>query len=531
MDRSTRPINIAIQAMGGQGGGVLSDWIVSVAEAKGYIAQATSVPGVAQRTGATLYYIEIFPEHAARKAGHDPVLALMPSPGDVDVVIAAELMEAGRAVQRGIVTPKRTTLIASTHRVYAIGEKTAMGDGILDDNKVLDAGNEAAYKFVYFDMAAVAESHGSVISSTLLGALAGSQCLPFERADFEDAIRRGGIGVETSLAAFADAYERAQGDPEAPDHSRSQPSEPKPKDPRLKALLEYVRGHFPQVTHFNLVEGMRRCADYQDPRYAEEYIKRLEPILDCDTQHGGDDRQYLLTNETARYLALWSSYEDTIRVADLKIRANRFERFQKEVRAQDDQVVYVTEFMHPRLEEICDTLPVWLGRRIQDSRMWQLPLRPFLGKGRKIRTATVSGFLLLWLISRMRRWRRITLRYKIEMDRVQVWLRRIRETAVTNYPLAVEIARCQRLVKGYGDTHARGVRNFNKIMDVIDNYTGNGASAELVRRLRDAALADEMGSKLSEEIDILNEKGQVRPGTAQDVKVVKAANVRAGSHA
>src|SRR5699024_11171518 len=229
MDRSNRPITVVIQAMGGQGGGVLADWIVTVAEANGYIAQTTSVPGVAQRTGATVYYVEIFPEHAARKAGKDPVLALMPAPGDVDVVIAAELMEAGRSVHRGWVTPQRTTLIASTHRVYSIGEKSALGDGILDDDAVIKAGQEAASEFIYFDMAKVAEAHGSVISSTLFGALAGSRALPFERADFEDAIRRGGIGVEASRAAFADAYERAQGESEDPDHSRPVPPEPHPR--------------------------------------------------------------------------------------------------------------------------------------------------------------------------------------------------------------------------------------------------------------------------------------------------------------
>ena len=81
-------MNIAILAMGGEGGGVLADWIVDMAEHAGYHAQSTSVPGVAQRTGATIYYVEIFPEIG----GAPPVLALMPFPGEVDVVIASELM-------------------------------------------------------------------------------------------------------------------------------------------------------------------------------------------------------------------------------------------------------------------------------------------------------------------------------------------------------------------------------------------------------------------------------------------------------
>ncbi|HKH33062.1 MAG TPA: hypothetical protein VKA80_02675, partial [Beijerinckiaceae bacterium] len=123
LDTSVRPITVAILAMGGEGGGVLSDWIVDVAEHGGYLVQATSVPGVAQRTGATIYYVELYPANDAERDGADPVLALMPLPGDVDVVLASELMEGGRAIQRGLVTPDRTTLLASTHRVYSIAEK------------------------------------------------------------------------------------------------------------------------------------------------------------------------------------------------------------------------------------------------------------------------------------------------------------------------------------------------------------------------------------------------------------------------
>src|SRR5580658_6260401 len=119
-----RPVCIAVMAMGGQGGGVLADWIVELAESQGWHAQSTSVPGVAQRTGATIYYVEMLPV----KSGHVPVLSLMPMQGDVDVVLAAEWMEAGRSMLRGLVTPERTTLIASTHRSFAVSEKEKPGD-------------------------------------------------------------------------------------------------------------------------------------------------------------------------------------------------------------------------------------------------------------------------------------------------------------------------------------------------------------------------------------------------------------------
>src|SRR6202050_2268470 len=161
--RASRAITIAIVAMGGEGGGVLADWIVDLAEQSGYRAQTTSVPGVAQRTGSTMYYVELFPEAAIEAAGKEPVLALMPVPGELDIVVASELMEAGRAVQRGLVTPDRTTLIASTHRVYSMIEKTHLADGRIDNAGLVASGVGAARVFVARDFARVAAEPRRVI--------------------------------------------------------------------------------------------------------------------------------------------------------------------------------------------------------------------------------------------------------------------------------------------------------------------------------------------------------------------------------
>ena len=169
---------------------VLSNWIVDLGEANGYVAQYTAIAGVAQRTGATIYAIELFPESLIKKAGRDPVLSLMPVAGDVDICLASELMEAGRAVNRGIVTPDKTTLIASDHRVYAIGEKEQMGDGRFDSDGVKDAIAKAAKTLILFDMDEAVTQSSSVISSVLFGALAGSGALPFERSSFEETIRK-----------------------------------------------------------------------------------------------------------------------------------------------------------------------------------------------------------------------------------------------------------------------------------------------------------------------------------------------------
>ena len=312
-------ISLAILAMGGQGGGVLADWIVSLAESQGWAAQSTSVPGVAQRTGATIYYIETAPLRGAAR----PVFALMPTPGDVDCVMAAELMEAGRSVLRGLVTPDRTTLIASTHRSPAIVEKQAPGDGVADPHVVVTATEFAARRTISFDMEKMAKANGSVISAAMFGALAAAEALPFPREAFEATIRAGGTGVEPSLRAFGAAFDQAKTRPTEP--VRRAPEKrfvawpAKSGSAELDAIGEQIGG-FPMPAQPMLAVGARRLVDYLDAAYAREYLDRLAAIVEADRLAGGEARGFAFSVAAAKYLAAAMAYDDLPRVADLKIR-------------------------------------------------------------------------------------------------------------------------------------------------------------------------------------------------------------------
>jgi indolepyruvate ferredoxin oxidoreductase, beta subunit len=504
-----RPFSIAIAALGGQGGGVLAEWIVAVAERYGWLVQLTSVPGVAQRTGTTVYYLETCPEPAEGVAA--PVFALMPVPGDVDVVIAAELMEAGRAVVRGLVSPDRTTLVASSHRVYGISEKSAMGDGIADSDAVLKALTIESRRLVCFDMDAIAAETASIISSVLFGALAGSGVLPFPRELYEEAIQSGGVSAAASLRGFARGFEQALEN--APVAGAIAPGAA-PTSEAGRTLDAKIRGAYPAHLHGLIVEGVRRLMDYQDSAYADLYLTRVSEVLRVDDEAGGMGRNFALTASVARHLALWMTYEDTIRVADLKTRRSRFERFRSEVRAAPGQIVYVAEYMHPRFQELCETLPAPIGRRLIASRGAERLLAPWFRRGRHVNTAKLSGFLALYTLAAMRRWRRATLRYRLEQERVDAWLARIRDRAA-DYDLAVEIAECQRLIKGYGDTHERGLRSFTIIMQYIDRERGLPGLAAQVRRLRTAALADEDGRELESALQATATAGETRSSAAR----------------
>jgi indolepyruvate ferredoxin oxidoreductase, beta subunit len=506
---SERPIKLTIAALGGQGGGVLASWLIGIAESEGHLAQTTSVPGVAQRTGATIYYLEFFPQAAAAEAGRDPIMALMPASGDVDCVLASELAEAARTIQRGLVSRDKTTLIASSHRSYAIAEKSAMGDGTADEKQLIDLVRSQSKRTVLFDMDAVAERHHSVISSVMLGALAGSRVLPFRKAAFEAAIRKGGIAVDTNLAAFEDAYQRAErgGDSTQAGEEESGEIPTQARSPKLQPLLDRVRQLAAPVQKVAL-EGTRRAIDYQDPEYAKLFLVRLDRVVALDAKRGNAREAgtaaagygpWALSEATARSLALWMTFEDTIRVADLKTRPARFERVRDEIRADPGQLFGITEFMKPRVQEIAGTLPAGMGRWVLRSPGVSRRLERWTG-GRQIRTGTVTGFLMLHMLGGLKRWRRGTLRYHEENARIEHWLGRIESLAATNYPLAVELARAQRLVKGYGETHQRGWRNFCALVDRIDELAPRNDGAEVFVRLQTAALADEEGKALAREL-------------------------------
>jgi indolepyruvate ferredoxin oxidoreductase beta subunit len=504
-----RPITIAVVALGGEGGGVLADWIVDLGQHGGYLAQATSVPGVAQRTGATVYYVELFPKSGAQ-AHRQPVLGLMPMPGDVDVVLASELMEAARAVERGFVTPDKTLLIASTHRVYAMTEKIALADGRADANTLLAACREAAGQLVAFDMAALADATGSVVSAVLFGALAGSGALPFPRLAFEAAIRRGQVGVEKSLAAFAAGFEAARAGEATTPPAASAARDERHAPSSIRKLLEQAAHDFAGEARVLVMTALERLGDYQDADYAGNFLARLKPFQELERQHG--DGTGRLLAETARQLALGMAYEDTIRVADLKIRASRFARVRAEAQVEDGQILEIAEFFHPRTQEIADTLPAPLGRWLLRTAWAHRILDRATRKGRIVKTTSIRGFLMLYALSRLKPLRRRSLRFAAEQAALTTWLELVAEIARDDYALALQVARMRGLVKGYGDTHERGRMKFDKLAGLLPQLRGRSGAGALLEGLIKAALVDEGGQALDGAVADLAPVAPAGPG-------------------
>ena len=477
----SRPITLLICAMGGEGGGVLTDWIVGAAQAQGLAVQSTSVPGVAQRTGATTYYVEIHPEPGIR-----PVFALAPGLGDVDLVVATELMEAARAASRGLVTPDRTRVIASTHRVHAVAEKMAMADGRYDDEALHVALAAASQSRLLFDMERAAKSCGAVVNAVLLGAIAGCGLLPIAPETFAAAIRAGGKAVDSNLKGFDLGLSAARG--HLPSAEPVPTKRPHPDMAGTEALMARL-SDVPEAARAVAAEGVKRLVAYQDRRYAGLYLDRLAAFPDP-----------VLAAVVARHLAVRMSFEDVIRVAQFKTAPERIERIRAEIAAQPGQPVVVRDFLKPGLDEICGLLPGMLARPI-------LALARRHGKGhaggwgRQVNSTGMLGFASLWLLARLKPWRRFCHRFAEENREIEAWLDEVERAAIVSPLLAREIADCARLVKGYGETWRRGADNLVRIRrEVITPALARnwppGFAIDAVTSARTAAQTDPEGEGL-----------------------------------
>ena len=285
------PVSILIAALGGEGGGVLSNWLVESAMAAGFPVQSTSIPGVAQRTGATTYYLEIFPVPIDKLGDREPVLTLTPGPGEIDLMIASELLEAGRAMQNGFISPDRTTLIASTHQALLGRGKTVAADGRYQADTIINAAEQMAGACLLRDYRKLSEASGSIINAVLLGAVAASEKLPFGKEVLEQTIRKSGIAVEANLKGLDAGFSAVNGEPtpdpppSLPPSPRRNPDHPAQGRPPAGAGAAAIPGN-PAGTGF---QGVLRTVDFQDQKYGRLYLERLRTVFDLEKDAGAED--------------------------------------------------------------------------------------------------------------------------------------------------------------------------------------------------------------------------------------------------
>jgi indolepyruvate ferredoxin oxidoreductase beta subunit len=526
-----RPVSILIAALGGEGGGVLCEWLVDAATSAGFPVQGTSIPGVAQRTGATTYYVEISPLAQNELQGRHPIFSLTPVPGTVELVIASELLETARVLQAGFVDPIHTTLISSVSRTLTTLEKMAMGDGRLDSEELKATAREFSAEFISFDMQAEAKKAQTVVSAVLFGALAGSGKLPFSREFCEAAIRAQGKGVAQSLAGFARGFEAclAARAALAAGPAEALASGATSMRPALPARLSLALERFPNEALDVLTTALSRLIDYQDESYARLYLERIESVrVLSESLAASVSQRAELVREAGRFLALWMMFDDVIRVAELKTRATRFARVRDEVRAHPGDIVQIADYFKPRLEELLGILPVRLGRLVA---AWAEGVQRIIGRPLELalalRTDSILGFIALRLVAACKPLRPRGARYEQEQVRIGDWLRALHDCSALGILPAQEIALCARLIKGYGATNARAHENLERIIATLASpaalaqWRDGAALARALASARQAALADPEGRALDRDIE--RHGARARPLAERPIKLIRRA--------
>ena len=523
-NRMSQPISLLICALGGEGGGLLSEWLMHTAQLSGYPAQSTSIPGVAQRTGATTYYIEVLPTPLTELQGKTPVFSLNPVPGALDAMISSELLETARQITLGLVSPERTRVFSSSARALTTLERMPLGDGRLDSASLTALVQQFSKEAHVWDFGAMAQANGTMVSAVMLGVIAGSGLWPFERKHFEATLQDSGAHSAASLKGFAAGLARVQNTQAV--HAMQQDDE--------KALAPTVvkssaLPSLPPVVGELAALGYSRLCDYQSKVYADLYLSRLQQVLQAEEQadathvHG-----YQTSRETARWLALWMAFDDIVRVADLKSRASRWQRVAREVKLQEDDLLHLYDHFKPGVPEFAALLPSWLATPLQrwDKRRalsgqspWALPL--------KIGTHSVMGMLALRTLASFKWLRPFGSRFHTEQADISQWLQAVCMGLQQDWSLGHEVAMCGRLIKGYGSTNERGRHNLQHILTHLAAslvHTDAAWRSTAVAQAREAALQDEAGTAMDAKLRGLGVPA--RPVAEQPLRFVRNASLQ-----
>ena len=511
-----QPISILLCALGGEGGGVLADWLVEVARLAGHPAQATSIPGVAQRTGATTYYIEIFPQPLSALRGKRPVLGLNPLPGRLDALVSSELLETARQISAGLCSAERTQVITSSARMLTTSEKMTMGDGRQDDAALMKLLATHSREHHMVDMARMTQDAGTVVSAVMLGCMAASGLLPFERRDFEAAIGHEGKSAQASLKGFAlgfdaiEAQRRQTAFVQTVLNTQAHSQEP--------AVPADVARAFAPALHKMVSLGHARVLQYQNKAYAHLYLQRLQSVMTAEADTAGN---WPVTNESARWLALWMAYDDVVQVADLKSRSSRTARVRQEARAGAHDLLRIYDHFKPGMPELAGLLPKGLAEKLlhwDRSRVaagrsaWALPL--------KIGSHSIMGMLALRFMASLKVLRPWGSRHAQEQQDIGQWLQAIDEACAQSPLLGLEVARCGQLIKGYGSTNERGKRNLQHILThVLHQNQSPEVKVQAMARIRQAALQDEAGKALDQAL--VQHGAPARPMAVQPIRWMK----------
>jgi indolepyruvate ferredoxin oxidoreductase beta subunit len=459
---------VYISAVGGQGGALLTEWLLAAARQMHYRAHAVGIPGMSQRGGATSYYVEIVPEQADHEL-HDAILSPAPFPGEIGCLIGLEMLELGRAVEAGY-SSDQTTVIGSTHRDYTVLEKMPSYVERQDEDTIVTLLERLAGRVVTFDARVLARAEGLAerhVNAILIGAVAATKALPMREEAYRLAIKVVGVAPDLNLRAFEAGLRHVlAGLPPLPKSdalaAREHISAISPKQQEAHSrLMEKLPPQINEELGFILEVACARLIEYHDEAYAQSYLDRvLAPWI----EEKSVDRGGRLAQIYARHTANLMTYEDPVRVAALKSDPRRFERIQSHHGIQAGQPYRLREHFRPEMEELYGLLPVKLVhwfRPPTEGASGEEPNASRRSLSVSLKTTSLLGMVVLKCMSALRWLRPYSWRRWKEEQLLEAYTDHIKAFLEKSYDLACVVAQAGGMIRGYGGTRRRTERIFH----------------------------------------------------------------------
>jgi hypothetical protein len=241
----------------------------------------------------------------------------------------------------------------------------------------------------------------------------------------------------------------------------------------------FLPAGLPDAAEADVSDGVHLLMDYQGTSYAQLYVDRVQRFVG----RPGVDPAMLC--EIARLMARRMSYQDPIRIAQLKLAES--------AAAAGDPRTASADVARFRLDELIGALPAMAAEPVLDALEWlgwtHMPVAiSFSAKSR-------WGIRRLKIEAGLRRWRLFSVRYAKERAWVERWLHMISRSLEKQPRAAMAMVQTATIIQGYGDAYRQGLADWHAIIDGLAKPTFDGDLpladlAAAVAEARAAAMPD-----------------------------------------
>ncbi len=459
-----RSLRVLIATVGGQGGGVLSDWLIHGLLNANWNAASIGLLGLSQRAGTVTYYCE-----ASSDKEEKIVTSMFAMPGDVNLFIGQELLELGRLLSAGYASDD-CVIIGNLGRTYTTLEKMPSENGVYDSSIITNAAEKLSPKNNYLvDAPAYVTAHQLqhlTSNAFLLGLVVASPVIDLPTEPFIKAIRDSEVNVNGNIKAFELGYQMFKDEKihlgvnqfEIKDNLLS--SKLKASCTNTDTLFEKIKSRCSKEVIDSIEFACQRLEDYQDKEYVQSYLGMIDELRNINLVRPATVEAF------AKNSALWLSYEDIPRVGQLKTKPDRFAKVFKEHGIGPQHIVKITDYFVPDVEQLVGMLPQPIAKLIM--KIGSRFTHDFEGKSfpLKIKSTSILGYWSLRLLSIGRYWRRSSLRHQYEMSKFNFWFDNLKRTQEESPAVAQIVAELARVIKGYGHVRVKAINDLTTFINV-----------------------------------------------------------------